>query len=59
MDIITLPLNLLTTSGLSILLHGVISLSDVTSYDKYYFPNLAVGRPSGLPWYLAHGKEIG
>ena len=27
------PENLLTTSGLSILLHGVISLSDATSYD--------------------------
>ena len=28
MDVITFPVNLLTTSGLSILLHGVISLSD-------------------------------
>ena len=26
-----------TTSGLSILLHGVISLPDATSYDKKYF----------------------
>ena len=34
MDVITFPVNLLTTSGLSILLHGVISLSDATSYDK-------------------------
>ena len=34
MDIITFPINLLTTSGLSILLHGVISLTDATSYDK-------------------------
>ena len=25
----------ITTSGLSILLHGVISLPDVTSYDNY------------------------
>ena len=31
----TLPENLQTTSGLSILLHGVISLPDATSYDKY------------------------
>ena len=29
MDVITFPENLLTTSGLSILLHGVISLPDV------------------------------
>ena len=28
------PENLQTTSGLSILLHGVISLPDATSYDK-------------------------
>ena len=34
MDVITFPVNLLTTSGLSILLHGVISLPDETSYDK-------------------------
>ena len=34
MDVITFPVNLLTTSGLSILLHGVISLPDATSYDK-------------------------
>ena len=25
-----------STSGLQILLHGVISLQDVTSYDKYF-----------------------
>ena len=31
MDVITFPENLLTTSGLSILLHGVISLPDGTS----------------------------
>ena len=30
-------LNLITTGGLSILLHGVISLSDATSCDKYYY----------------------
>ena len=34
MDVITFPINLSTTSGLSILLHGVISLPDATSYDK-------------------------
>ena len=34
MDIITFRKNLKNTSGLSILLHGVISLPDVTSYDK-------------------------
>ena len=33
MDIITFPENLSSTSGLSILLHGVISLRDATSYD--------------------------
>ena len=35
MDGIMFPENPLTTSGLSILLHGVISLPDATSYDKY------------------------
>ena len=34
MDVITFSVNLLTTSGLSILLHGVISLPNATSYDK-------------------------
>ena len=34
MDVITFPENLQTTSGLSILLHGVISLPDATSYNK-------------------------
>ena len=34
MDIITFPENLKTTSVLSILLHGVISLPGATSYDK-------------------------
>ena len=35
MDVITFPENLKTTSSLSILLHGVISLPDAMSYDKY------------------------
>ena len=34
MDVIKFLESLLTTSGLSILLHNIISLSDVTSYDK-------------------------
>ena len=34
MDVKTFPVNLQITSGLSILLHGVISLSDATSCDK-------------------------
>ena len=34
MDVIMLRKNLSTTSGLSILLHGVIPLPDVTSYDN-------------------------
>ena len=38
MDVKTFPVNLLTTSGLSILLHGVISLPDATSYDKNVLP---------------------
>ena len=37
--IITFPVNLKTTSGLSILLHGVISLPDATSYDNIIFLN--------------------
>ena len=36
MDVITFPEHLYTTSGLSILLYGVISLHDTTSYDKHY-----------------------
>ena len=35
MDVIKFPENLLTTSGLSILLHVVLSLPDATSYDKH------------------------
>ena len=34
MDVITFPENLQTTSGLSNLLHGVISLPDATSYER-------------------------
>ena len=37
MDVITFPVILLTTSGLSILLHGVISLTDATSCDKLHY----------------------
>ena len=36
MDVITFPENRQTTSGLQILLHGVISLQDATSNDKRY-----------------------
>ena len=36
MDVITFPQNRKTTSGLQILLHGVISLPDATSYDKCF-----------------------
>ena len=39
MDIITFPDNRLSTSGLQILLHGVISLTDATSY---YFIGLSL-----------------
>ena len=34
MDVITFPLNLYTASGLSILLHSIISLPDAMSYDN-------------------------
>ena len=34
MDVITFPENLKNTSGLLILLHGIISLSDATSYEN-------------------------
>ena len=37
MDVITFPENRQTTSGLQILLHGVISLPDTTSYDKQFY----------------------
>ena len=36
MDVITFPENLYTTSGLSILLHGVISLLDVIWLKKLF-----------------------
>ena len=36
MDVITFPVNLLTTSGLSILLYGVNSLPGATSYDNLF-----------------------
>ena len=36
MDVITFLENLYTTTGLLILLHGVISLLDAMSYDKYH-----------------------
>ena len=35
-DVIMFPLNLLTTSGLSILVHGVISLLDATPFDNLH-----------------------
>ena len=31
-------MDVITQSGLSILMHGVISLSDATSYDKTFYP---------------------
>ena len=34
MDVIAFPENLQTASGLSILLHGVISIPDMASCDK-------------------------
>ena len=37
MDVITFPENRSTTSGVQILLHGVISLPDATSYDNNYY----------------------
>ena len=40
MDVITFPVNLKTASGLSILLHGVLSLPDATSYDNVLFQDL-------------------
>ena len=40
MDVITFPENRLTTSGLQIFLHGVISLPDATSYDKMQYSTM-------------------
>ena len=39
MDVITLHTNLSTTRGLTILLHGFISLPEATSCDKYRLLN--------------------
>ena len=40
MDLITFPENLSTTSGLSILIHGVISLPDMMSCDNNLILNV-------------------
>ena len=40
----TFPVNLKNTSGLSILLHGIISLHDATSYDKNNYANALLTR---------------
>ena len=37
MDVIAFPLNLYTTNVLSILMHGFISHSNATSYDKVFY----------------------
>ena len=37
MDVILFPVNLLSTSDLSILMHGVSSLPDATSHDKHEY----------------------
>ena len=42
------PVNLLTISGLSILLHGVISLPDATSYDNNSYTKLEVIQPKNV-----------
>ena len=42
MDVITFPKNLYTTSGLSILLHGVISLPEQTQYDNAVFAAIGI-----------------
>ena len=43
----TFPADLLTTSGLSILLHAVFSHPDATSYDKHGFVE--------VPHFFHHG----
>ena len=64
------PVNLQNTSGLSILLHGVISLPDATSYDKHIFlgpkeckdifqgVSRVPGRVSGVQKYTESGKTM-
>ena len=42
MDVITLPENLKTTCGLSILLYGVISLPEAMSYERMFFEILII-----------------
>ena len=42
MDVITFPKNLQTTSGLSILMHGIISLPDSMSCDNNLMLNVVV-----------------
>ena len=66
MGVITFSRKSITTIVLSILLHGVISLPDATSYDKvdssYLFSDVAIpliklskkGRPNNVAWQHAH-----
>ena len=54
MDVITFPENRLTTSGLQILLHCVISLPDATSYDKLHFQISASSKDGSFP---LHGHD--
>ena len=56
MDAITFPENLLTTSGLSILMHGVISLPDPMSYDKCICYGYTK-EPSQLDGSIEHPKQ--
>ena len=53
-DVITFPENLQTTSGLSILLHGAISLPDARSYV-----NKGADAQAGLHLCCSHATKLG
>ena len=55
LDVITFPENVIITSGLSILLHGVISLPDGTSCDENISPMQA---PDFLEYAFYHKHTV-
>ena len=69
MDVIAFPVNLKTTSGLSISMHGVISLPYATSYDKITIKNIKIHSkkisshttktiPPMLQWEMVHCQIV-
>ena len=58
MEFITFPIKSVTTSDLSILLHGVISLPDTASYDNKRYLVLKTNLWSFLEWPFYTGFAV-